>query len=153
MSSLIKAIGTNYKNIPTLLQVYDNDLLGYENNLTMKGKTLEHSLKEQASLVAYYAERKVELKTILSYLETQTKQVRALLYVQYNEQYSRSLGDRAIERYIDREEKYVEICNYVIEVEEVLEKYTMLIDAFNRRGFALRDITAARINLINDVTL
>jgi hypothetical protein len=144
----INSIVLNTKNIRTIVNDYEHDLLNYEERLTMVGKTIEHCLKEQPQWTAYYAERKVEIKSIVAWLETQIKKVRAQLYIQYNEHHSRALGDRTIDKYIDREDEYLNYNSYLLEFQEILGKYEMLLDAFNKRGFALRDIVQSRINSI-----
>jgi len=151
--SRIADLGKNNCNIINIIDEYEQYLIGYEDNLQIKTKTLEYALKEQASWTAYYGERKNELKTIVNYLDTQVNKIRSTLYAQYNETHSRALTDRAIEKYIDREPEYISMWELHAEVKEVLDKYEMVLDAFNRRGFALRDITAGRIAMIHDITL
>lgn len=151
--SRIADLGKNNCNIVNIIDEYEQYLIGYENNLQIKTKTLELALKEQASWVAYYGEKKNELKTIVNYLDIQLNRVRSVLYAQYNEAHSRALTDRAIDKYIDREPEYIAMWELHAEVKEVLDKYEMILDAFNRRGFALRDLTASRIAMVNDYTL
>lgn len=153
MNLSLEILTTNPNSLSQLLETYENDLLGYEKNLTMSGKTLEFCLKEQATWTAYYSERKSEIKTIVAHVENQIKSIRARLYVQYNEMYNPALGDRAIEKYIDREEEYITAYRSLLECQEILSKYDMLLDAFNRRGFALRDITSLRIASLNESVL
>ena len=151
--SRIADLGKNNCNIVSIIEEYEQALDGYEQNLTIKSKTLEYALREQATWSAFYGERKTELKTIVNYLETQINKIRSQLYVQYNENYNPALSDRAIEKYIDREPEYISMWELQAEVKEILDKYDMVLDAFNRRGFALRDITASRIAMIHDTTL
>lgn len=151
--SRILDLGKSNENLVSIILEYEDILSGYENNLTLKNKTLEQALKEQAGWVAYYHERRVELKTIVQHIECQLKRVRGQLYVQYNENYNPALGDRAIEKYIDREPEYLNMYQLLLEVQEILEKYNLVLDAFNRRGFVLRDITASRVAAVNDITL
>lgn len=153
MNLNIQVLSKDIKSLPQILEHYENDLMGYENNITMAGKTIEFCLKEQATWTAYYSERKSEIKTLVNYIESQIKHVRGSLYVQYNEMYNPALGDRAIEKYIDREEEYISLNRLLLECQELLTKYDMLLDAFNRRGFALRDITSLRIASLNETVL
>ncbi len=151
MSQILHTINSvilNKQNIELIVNNYESDLLNYEDNLTMIGKTIEYCLKEQPRWTAYYAERKVEIKSVVAWLESQTKKVRSRLYVEYHENYSIALGERVIEKYIDREDEYLNYNSYLLEFQEILGKYEMLLDAFNKRGFALRDIVQSRINSI-----
>jgi hypothetical protein len=151
--SRISDLGKNNSNVVNIIEEYEQDLVGYADNLQIKSKTLEYALREQAAWSAYYGERRTELKTIVNHFETQTSKCRSLLYVQYNENYNPALTDRAIEKYIDREPEYLTMWGLQAEFAEILDKYNMVLDAFNRRGFALRDITASRIAMIHDITL
>lgn len=152
MSILLK-LGLNMKNLPNLLDQFTEDLIPYAKNLTITGKTLETCLKEQATWSAYYGERNAELGTIIKYVENQIKRIRATITVRYNENYNPQLSERMTDKYIDRENDYLDIYSVLLEVQELKSKYENVLDAFNRRGFALRDITQARINEINQVTL
>jgi hypothetical protein len=146
-------LGSSLENLPTLLDQYIDDLSSYADNLDMNGKTLEKSLREQATWSAYYGERASELKIILKYLEIQVKRVRGKLFVQYNENYSKALGERVIEKYIDRDDDFLDMNDLVLEVQEVLDKYLNVLEAFKTRGYALRNITEARVAEMSQVTL
>lgn len=151
--SIILKLGAKLVNLAELLEQYETDLIPYAANLTISGKTLETALKEQATWSAFYGERAVELGVIVKYMEVQIKKVRGKLFIQYSENYSIALGERVIEKYIDREEDYLDMHEMLLEVVELLDKYKMVLDAFNRRGFALRDITTSRVNEIHQVAL
>lgn len=151
--SRIADLGNKLENVVNVLIEYDDQLMGYEDNLRVKGKTLEYALKEQASWYAYYNQRRIELKTIISFLELKLKKIRGEFYVQYNENYNPKLGDRAIDRYIDREPEVEKMNLFLLEAHEILERYDMILDAFNRRGFVLRDVTASRVNEVYDSSL
>ncbi len=151
--SVILALGKQLENLPDLLEQYEGDLTGYKDSLTVRGKTLETALKEQATWSAYYGERAVELGIILKYVDAQVAKVRAVSTVQYNENYSHQLAAGMIDKYINREDGYLTINEVSLEVEEVLGKYKMVIEAFKTRGYALRNITEAKINEIHQVTL
>ncbi len=151
--SIILQLGPKYENLVDILDRYETDLEGYEKNLSISGKTIEHALKEQAGWTAYYAQRRVELKTLVTYLEQQIKKVRSQLYVQYNENYNPRLGERAIDKYIDREPEYLNLADLHAESVEVLNKYEMLLDAFTKRGYALKDIANCRVHAVHESVL
>lgn len=151
--SIILKLGQNMSNLSDLLDQYTADLASYAQNLTIAGKTLETALKEQATWSAFYGERSVELGIIVKYLEGQIKKIRAKLTVQYNENYNPALSERMTDKYIDREDDYLDMNELLLEVQELLDKYKMVLDAFNRRGFALRDITLCRVHELHESTL
>lgn len=147
--SIIDKLGNNLTELPSLIKQYEHDLSNYASTLSISGKTLEQALKEQATWSAYYGERASELGIIIKYIESLSKKVRGTLFVKYNENYSRQLGERVVEKYIDREEDYHDIHVVSLEVQELHDKYKSVLDAFNRRGFALRDLTTAKVNDIH----
>lgn len=151
--SIMLRLGINMSKLPNLLEQYTEDLSTYADNLVISGKTLEKSLREQATWSAFYGERAVELGIIVKHLEAQVKKVRGRLSAQYNENYNPALSERMTDKYIDKEDDYLDTYEMLLEVQELYEKYKMVLDAFNRRGFALRDITSARIAEIHQVTL
>lgn len=151
--SILHRLGANLVNISSIIEQYENDLDSYENNLKIKGKTLETALKEQPTWSAFYGERAIELNTLVKFLDAHVKKVRGGLTVQYNENYNPALSDRMMEKYIDREQSYLDINELLLEVKELADKYSLILDSFNRRGFALRDITQAKINSIQMDTL
>lgn len=140
-------------DIPKIIEQYENDLSEYSNNLTIRGKTLETALKEQPTWSAYYGERAVELSTVVKFLESQIKRVRGKLTVQYNENYNPALSERMMDKYIDREEEYLSMNELYLTIKELYDKYELVLDAFNRRGFALRDLTAARVAEVQSYSL
>jgi hypothetical protein len=151
--SVISLLGKNFVNLPSVLDQYSDDLTGYEESLNLKGKTLETALREQATWSAYYSERAVELNTISKYIDIQVAKTRANLTVKYNENYNPALAATMIDKYINKEAEYLSIAEVGLEVDDLLGKYKSVIEAFKTRGYALRNITEARINEMSQVTL
>lgn len=151
--SVIGRVGPTLTDLPNLLNSFIVDLSDYADNLTLVGKTLEQALKEQAHWCGYYGSRQVELNILVKHLENRLKSLRGSLTVQYNENYNPALSERMTDKYIDRDNDVSDANVLLLEVREVQEKYAMVLDAFNRRGFALRDITTARVNSIQSDTL
>ncbi len=151
--SMISDLGKNLENLPNVLIDFEEILIGYENNIQVKGKTLEMALKEQASWYSFYNQNRLELNTIISYLESKLKRIKAKFYIQYNENYNPKLGERAIEKYIDSEQDVQHMQDLILECQNLLDKYDMILDAFNRRGFVLNNITACRVNEVHESTL
>jgi len=151
--SIIAELGLNNQGLPRLLEQYEDDLSNYEKDLAIKGKLLGFAIKEQPTRSAYYGDRAIDLGTLVKHFEAQVKKVRAGLIRQYNDHFSISLSDRMLEKYIDGEDAYLSMNSLLLEVKELADKYAMVVDAFNRRGFALRDLTLCHINEIQGVSL
>lgn len=139
-------LGVDFSNLPNILVEYMDALDKAPEILNIKNKTLEIAHKEQCSWIVYYDERRVELKTLIKYLTLNVNKVRGKLVRHFNENHSRGLGERLINSYIDADNEYIKAQELLLEVEELYEKYAAVVEAFNKRGFALRDITLARVH-------
>ena len=146
-------LAKDLSNFDAVLDVYKKEIEECEDRVAIRGKTLETALKEQPAWSAYYGERAAELSTLVKYMDMQVNKIRGQHTVRYKENYNPALSERMMDKYIDKEEDYLDMYESYLEVKELHEKYLQILEAFNRRGFALRDITQARINEIEGVTL
>ena len=119
--SKIADLGKDYKNLPALLEAYENDLSNAKHQLEIKGKKLEIANSENSAWLHYYDQRRVELHTLVKYFQTEEERVRGSIFKSYKENMSRALGEREINRYIDHEEAYLYVHSLLIEVEELYE--------------------------------
>jgi len=148
--SRIPDLGQALEHLPELLNSYEQELVAVEKIMPVEGKLLEKANLEQASYPLYYDMKRKELRTILKYVEMRREKVRGQLFKSYTETYSRDLSDRAKEKYIDNESEYLKYNELYLEIEELYEKFNSVIDSFERRGFALRNITELRVNSLEN---
>ncbi|KKM76542.1 hypothetical protein LCGC14_1379120 [marine sediment metagenome] len=151
--SIIVDAGVKFERLPQVLETYQNDLDSVEANLTLKSKKLEHANVEQPAWLSYYDERRIELRTLVKYLETKVAAKRGKLWIHFTEVYTHELGPRDKDQYINADEKYVEIHELFLEVEELYKKYDSVVEAFKARGFALRNITEIRVHSLEDAVI
>lgn len=142
-----------YKNLPQILGDYINDLATAEADLKIEGKSLEKANRENASLKYYYKQRLVELNTLTKYFEQEIDRVRGKLFKSLTEGSNRELSDRAKDKYIDNEQAFLDINEIYLEVKELRDDFEAIVDAFTDRGYALKNITEARIAQLEDVLL
>ena len=151
--SKIPDLGKNLCQLPEILTQYENELDDVESHIGIKNKTLERANRDQ-TWQSYYDQRRIELKTILDYIENnQIKRIRGKLFQKYTENFQQELSDRAKDKYIDNEQAYLEMYEIFLEVKEVYNKYQSVVDTFTSRGYALNNITKARVAEVHDVTL
>lgn len=143
--SRIGDLGQNFSNLSSIVEEYDAELEKARDIIPIKNKTLEIAQREQCSYYVYYDERRAEINALVKFMKAQVDKVRGELTRQYVERSSRELGERLLAKYIDAEPKYLTVYELLLEVEELYDKYTAVVEAFNKRGFALRDLTAARV--------
>lgn len=146
-------LAKNLSNFDDIIKMYESDLLDCRDNITIRGKSLETALKEQPAWSAYYGERAAELSILVKYLDMQVNRVRAQHTVRYKENYNPALSERLMDKYIDKEQDYLDMFEMYLEVKELHEKYLQVLEAFNRRGFALRDLTTAKVHQLQDDVL
>lgn len=137
-------------NVALITEEYEKEILDLKSHLVLKGKTLEKSNVEQASWLAFYDQRRLELKSVLDYLEMHVEKEYGRLWKSYTENYSRDLTPKDKENYIKHDQKYVDAKNLYFEIQDLHAKYQMAVDAFQARGYALNNITRAKTAGVGD---
>ena len=151
--SIIFDVKDDLSNIPDILDKFEMALNGHEENLKIKGKNLEKANVENTSWLAYYDQRKIELNSLARFIEMKLEQEKGKLWKAYTENYSRELSSRDKDQYISKDASYLKVYQVLIIIEELLKKYSSVVDAFQNRGYALRNITSLRVSSMEDVVL
>lgn len=149
MSYIRKELGEKYKNFNKVFGKYAEIIIDYEQDLAIEGKQLELANREQPIRMAYYDERRIELKVYVEFFEMEILKVKSKL-MKGMESYPRELSDRMKEKYIEGEEAYLNVYEKYLEVKELYGKFDSIVNAFTQRGFALRNITNARVASVHD---
>lgn len=143
--SVIFEIKPDLSNLIDFLDRYDMAIKDLEEELKLKGKQLAAANSENPSMLAYYDERKTELKSLVQFMEMRVDKIRGELWRKYTESHSRDLGPKDKEMYIKSEPEYLKSYQLLICVQEMYSRYNVAVDAFIARGFSLRNITNARV--------
>jgi hypothetical protein len=151
--SRIHLLNNTFSNLSEVLQPYEDDIQAVEDRIRVRGKTQGRANEEQAAWIAYYDERRAEVKALVKFIQLRVDATRGRLFRQYTENSSRELTERGKEKYIDHDPEYIAINEILIEVEEVLDKLTSIVDAFRTRGFALRNLTELTVHQITDAVI
>ncbi len=138
-------VNERFKNLPAILADYTDELKGAEQDIIIKGKSLEGANRENPSLYAYYDQRRVELKTLVEFMENQVQRTRGRLFRTFTENFKRELSDRAKDKYIDGEQAYLDVFEIYLEVKEIYDQYASIVEAIKFRGYSLNNITKARV--------
>ncbi len=141
------------KALPTLLEKYEAEIAASPERLSLLGKTGPQALKEQCSWPVHYGMLKVEVTKLLKYINDRIDAIRGDLTRRYVETYSREIGERDRNRYIDNEESYINARRLYVEIEELRDKLAVICEAYDKRGFALRDWTALKVSELTDLTI
>ena len=151
--SRISDLGDNFRNLDSVLSSYDKALDEADEILSLKGKTLEQANKENPAWQVYYDQKRVELKTLVDYLELQVQRVRSRLFKNLTQASQHDLSDRAKDKYIDGEKTYLDAYEIYLEVKDMYDKYQAVVNGFTSRGYALNNITKIRVAALEDVVL
>lgn len=151
--SQIQDLGENYENLPDIIQEYQHALDQAKDNLNLSQKRMDVANIEQASWLAYYDERRVELRTLNKYFEAEVARIRGRIFKQLTENNARDLSDRAKEKYIDTEPAYLNVYEIYLEINEMYEQYIAVVAAFNQRGYALNNLTRLKVAQVEDTQL
>lgn len=149
--SRIDQLGDNLENLPSIINEYQEALEQAESHLSIKGKNLEKANIEQPSWHSYYDQLRIELHSILKFVESKMNSTRGRLFRSYTENYGRDLSDRAKDKYIDNEQAFLDMYELYLEIKEMYDKYQSVVDAFQARGYALNNITKLRVSALEDV--
>lgn len=133
--------------------MYEQAFAEVADHLRITGKTLDAALKEQGTWPIYYSTRRAELKTLLRHMEDRVSATRGTVTRRFVENYSRSIGERVMSTFVDADPEYLRIRELYHEVEDLYSRYDAAVDAFEKRGYALRDLTNARIHQLQTAQL
>ncbi|MFV2014080.1 MAG: hypothetical protein ACC656_01505 [Candidatus Heimdallarchaeota archaeon] len=150
--SIKKDLGEGYVNLSKMLLPYINALENKDDDLNIRGKTIEQANREQPQHLSYYDERCVELNTYVKFFDVEIARIRATL-IKGMESYPRDLSDRMKEKYVDQEHAYLVVYEKYLAVKEIHGQFVSIVDAFRARGYALNNITKIRVASLEDVIL
>lgn len=151
--SRVLDLGKNFERLPDVLDEFESELDGVEKSIAIEGKRLEAANREQSVWLHYYDQKRIELHTLVKYMELQVSKVRGKLFRSYTEAHQRELSDRAKDKYIDNEQSYLDMYEIYLEIKELYDKYQSVVDAFQQRGYSLNNITKIRVASLEDVEL
>lgn len=142
---MVPELGVGYIKLPDILDQFAADLIPAKKQLDNDGRLLETCLSKNSALMHYYDERRIRLHSLVKFFRLEVDRVRGEKYIQYNENYSRSITIQMMNKYIDAEEDYLNVYKILIEVEEVYENYVSVVDGFKQRHYELTNMTKLRI--------
>lgn len=143
--SIVDDIGDNYCNLQSILKKFRDELVDAEQKIDPSGKMLETSLSRNSAWLHYYDSRQNKLKVLVDFFKIERERVRGELYRQYKENYSRTLGERDILKYVDGEPTYIEKKIILLEVEEVAGEYEVIVECLKSQNYSLGHIAKLRI--------
>lgn len=136
-----------------LVDKYDRAVVESESAVTIVGKTLEQANKEQPDLLVRYARLHVEAKSIVRLMDSIADKLRVTLHKQISSTSDRSLTERTIDKFVDGEQEMLDHNAATLEIKMLEEKLGAIVESIKMRGFALNNITKARVEGVHMAVL
>jgi hypothetical protein len=133
-----------------MLEEYQKIYEQAEEDLKISGKTIQDACRDFPSLKLFYYDKWAELKHQLDDVEIEIKKLQAVYTKKYTQNYSISLGERQVVKYIEMEEGLVMSQKRKAEILEMVRKFEGVKDAFTSLGFQLNNITKLRVASIEE---
>lgn len=149
----IAELGDKNENLPKILNLYESQLSDIADRLEIRGRRLEISCSKNSAWLHFYDQRKVEIHSLVKHFKAEEARVRGVAHRKYRENYSVSLSERDINKYIDAEKDYLYIHSLLIEVEELYEQYGAAVNALTTMNYALSNITKIRVASLENVEI
>ena len=153
MDRPIDLLRENLTNVSIIVEVYENDIEGFEDHLRLKNKNIIVANQEQPAWLVYYDARSKELKSAVDFMEVHVQKVRGKLWRDYTEHYSRDLQVKDKDQFINNEPAYLNAYEIYLIVKELYERYLSVVDAFKARAYALTNLTRLVTSQVNYYTI
>lgn len=150
---MIFKFNDNFSNLPKIISEYDDILDKAKDNLNLMDKRLELANREQPSWYCYYNQKLQEVKSLQSLVDAKIQYKKGSLWKHYMENSNIQLKTTDLEQWISADKTMVEYRNYSIIVDEMVGMFSALVKAFETRGYALRNITDARVHEVENSVL
>jgi hypothetical protein len=149
----LRLIQEGIHNLPDIMSHYENAIKDYKVNLELNGKTIERANKEQTGWLSYYDELRIEMKSVLNYVEIEVDKIKGKQWRKYKENFSIELSMRDLDQYTYSDPEYVEMRQVYCEVEQLYNKVNSIVECYKARAYSLKNITDLRIHSLSDVVL
>lgn len=136
-----------------LIEKYEQELSDAEDAIVIKGKTLEEANVEQGLLMHRFARVYAECRNVVKYLDSRGDQIRAETFKKIKNSSDRTLADRTIDKYVEGEQILMDHIALVIEMRNLEDKLGAVVEAIKMRGYALNNVTKARIESVHMAVL
>lgn len=153
MSSTIDFTEENYESkVVEAFTKYERDVIAAAPLFELDGARLETIARTLPHNQATYAQKAVEVKAIMKWLENQKARLEAIHLKNYNRG-SRALSATDQRILLGGEPNIIELNNLIIEAAQLLGKFDEITDAFRQMGWMCGNITKLRVAELGDIIL
>lgn len=135
------------------LPKYEKMLEGWKDNVSLYGKNLESAAIDQISWMGYYDEIKIQLKTLLDYVDMAMvqEQSRREHYIRHN--IKKTMSESAIVRQATTSDYYLELRTLRAEVYEMYSTTESIVNQLKQRAYSINNIIKIRESELQGITL
>jgi hypothetical protein len=148
MSSIFR-LNDDLSNLVEIIDKYDDVVAEAEDDLRITNKTLEEANREQPELTYKYYKYYTELKAMRKHAENLLEQKKGEVWVKVKTKHSIDLGTRDLEQYVKKDASVMSFRKMYLVVEEMADNFEKITKAFEARGYALKNITEARVHQLS----
>ncbi len=152
MSSIFR-LKDDLSNLPEIIDKYDDVVAEAEDDLRIHNKTLEEANREQPELLYKYYKLHTELRAMRKHAENLLEQKKGEVWIKVKTKHSIDLGTRDLEQYVKKDATVMTYRKMFLVVDEMADNFEKITKAFETRGYALKNITEARIHQLNHMLL
>lgn len=152
MSSIFR-LKDDLSNLPDIVESFEKVVAEAEDDLRISNKTLEEANREQADHLYKYYKYSCQLKALRKHTENVLEQKKGEVWIKVKTKHSIELGTRDLENYVKKDATVMQYRRLLLIVEEMADDFDRLCKAFENRGYALKNITEARIHQLSHILL
>ena len=135
------------------IERYDREVAASLSSVELRGKTLEEANMEQGMMLLKYQRLHSEVKNLGRMLEARGSQLKIRRYEHVRKTSDHALSDRMIEKFVDGDQSVLDHYAIVVELKSIEEQLAAVVEALKMRGYALNNITKARIENVHMAVL
>jgi len=147
------SFGKNFEQLDDFLEIYEADYQESIKEQNIKGKALGEACSKNHVWLGYYSERLAELKHALAHMEMRVEEIRGKLYQGFKKSSNVALSTTEISTYVKSDPDFINVYVRMLEVKEMVDKYTAAVDTFKHIGYALNNLTKLRVSQLEDQEL
>lgn len=153
VTEALQALKTDIKALSPIMKYYEDQVANVKTEISLRSKRLDGAIIDQSALMYRYDQLRVEVKKIRDLVRLLSEEKYGALWKFYTEKYSRELSPKDKDQYIKHDAKYLAFAQLLCEIDELYDRYDIIVKAFQARGYSLNNLTRLYANNVNDIML
>jgi hypothetical protein len=150
------ALGTKNEDLqaelPVFFESWSTEIEGAAPIFQIEGERLEKIARDLPHHQAHYAQRALDARAVVKWLEIQKAQKESRHVKNYNNS-PRALGVREQAMYVQGEKDVVEVNQLIVEAELRRQQFEEIVEAIKQLGWMVGNIVKLRVAELQDVVI